>query len=172
MFWLPWQRFCPLGASLGAISMDYGPFFPNTFSTLLVRACVRVQIVESSVLLPCFPWHACSFVHDGRRELFSRVPIRPVLGTCTRPCTDRGIVCDFALFSMARVQLRPRRASGTFFPVSPYGLFWVRVLVRVRIAESSMLLPCFPWHACSSVHDGRRELFCPCPCTALSGYVY
>jgi len=152
MFWLPWQRFCPLGASLGAISMDYGPFFPNTFSTLLVRARVRVRIVESSVFLPCFPWHACSSVHDGRRELFftcprtarsgyvywsvygswnrmcfcpvfhgtraapsttgvgnffSLVPVPPVVGTCLGPCTDRGIVFPFALFSMARMQLRP-----------------------------------------------------------------
>ena len=73
---------------------------------------------------------------------------------------------------MARVQLRPRRASGTFFHLSPYGPFWVRVLVRVRIVESYVLLPCFPWHACSSVHDGRRERFFTCPRTARSGYVY
>ena len=128
--------FGPLGASLGAISMDYGPFSPDTSYTLLVRARVRVRIVESSVFLPCFPWHACSSVHDGRRErfftcprtarsgyvywsvygswnrmcfcpvfhgtraapsttgvgnFFSLVPVRPVLGTCTGPCTDRGI---------------------------------------------------------------------------------
>ena len=153
--------------------MDYGPFSPDTSYTLLVRARVRVRIVESSVFLPCFPWHACSSVHDGRRELFftcprtarsgyvywsvygswnrlcfchvfhdtrtapsttgvgdffSRVPVRPVLGTCTGPCTDRGIVYAFALFSMARVQLRPRRVSGTFLPCPPTAhsgyLYW------------------------------------------------
>ena len=95
----------------------------------------------------------------GVGNFFSLVPVRPVLGTCTGPCTDRGIVCAFALFSMARVQLRPRRASGTFFHLSPYRPLRVLVWVRVRIVELSFLLPCFPWHACSSVHDGRRELF-------------
>src|SRR6266566_1356484 len=60
---------------------------------------------------------------------------------------------------MARVQFRPRRASGTFFPVSPYRPFWGRVRVRVRVGGSSVVLPCFPWRASSSVHDGRRALF-------------
>ena len=63
----------------------------------------------------------------GVGNFFSRVPVRPVLGTCTGPCTDRGIICAFAMFSMAHIQLRPRWASGTFVPVSPYGPFWVRV---------------------------------------------
>ena len=52
----------------------------------------------------------------GVGNFFSLVPVRPVLGTCTGPYTDHGIVCAFAMFSMTHVQLRPRRPSGTFFP--------------------------------------------------------
>src|SRR6266566_816070 len=73
---------------------------------------------------------------------------------------------------MARVQFRPRRASGTFFPVSPYRPVWVRVRVRVRVGASSVVLPSFPRRPSSSVHDGRRALFFPCPRTARSGSVY
>jgi hypothetical protein len=45
---------------------------------------------------------------------------------------------------------------GHFFPVSP---FFARVLVRVRVGASYMVLPSFPWHAPSFVPDGRRAFF-------------
>src|SRR6266566_3561331 len=130
---------------------------------------VRVRVGGSSVVLACFPWRASSFVHDGRRAPFSRVHVPPVLGPCKGPCTRRCLVGGFAQFSMARVQFRPRRASGTFFPVSPYRPFWVRVRVRVRVGGSSVVLPSFPWRASSSAHDGRRALFSRVPVPPVLG---
>src|SRR5213079_1878134 len=54
------------------------------------------------------------------------------------------------------------------FSRTPRTRFWV----RVRVGASSVVLPSFPWRASSSVHDGRRALFFPCPRTTRSGSVY
>ena len=39
------------------------------------RSRVRVRVCASYVVLPSFPWRASTSVHDGRRPLFSCVPV-------------------------------------------------------------------------------------------------
>jgi hypothetical protein len=106
--------FCHSLASFGPVSMRMDRFFTDPSSTFFARVLVRVRIGASYMVLPSFPWRAPSFVPDGRRVLFPRVP---VFCPCTRPCTSGCLVHGFARFSMARAQFRPRRASGIFFRV-------------------------------------------------------
>src|SRR5215216_5034976 len=86
-------------------------------------------------------------------------PLVPIFGPCTCVCVVRG----FAQFSMACVRFRT--STGHFFPVSSYR----PLLVRVRVRGSYVV---FAWRASSSVHDGRRPLFFPCPRIARYGSVY
>ena len=262
-----WPRRCLVGgfAQFSMARVQFRPrrasgtFFPVYPSyTFLARVLVCGRVGASSVVLPSFPWRASSLVPDGRRALFSRVPVLHVFGPCTRPCPRRCLVGGFAQFSMARVQFRPRRASGTFFPCTRPTRFWpvyssvaasvprrwfcpvfhgaravssptgvghffsrvpvlhvfgpctrpwprrclvggfaqfsmarvqfrprrasgiffpvypsytflARVLVRARVGASSVVLPSFPWRASSFVPDGRRALFSRVPVLPVFG---
>src|SRR5918994_571263 len=150
--------------------MVYGPFFPGPL--IPVHGSVYGSVYATCatyVVLPSFPWRASTSVHDGRRALFSRVHVQPVHGVRVR-VRVRGVchVRGFAQFSMARVNFRPRRPSGTFFPCPRTARSRVRVRVRVRgvchvrgFAQFSMARVNF---------RPRRPpgTFFPCPRTARS----
>ena len=93
--------------------MAYRPFFPGPL--VPVSGSVYAS-VPRRWFYPVF--HGARPVPSttGVGYFFSRVPVPPGLGPCTGPCTRRWLVGGFGLFSMARLQFRPRRASGTFFP--------------------------------------------------------
>jgi len=96
--------------------MAYRPFFPGPL--VPVSGSVYGSVYAS---VPrrwfCPVFHGARPVPftTGVGHFFPRVPVPPGLGPCTGPCTRRCLVCGFTQFSMARVQFRPRRASGTFF---------------------------------------------------------
>jgi hypothetical protein len=117
-------RFCPVfhgarpvfhGACPEPSPAGVGHFFPVSPFFARVRVGASYMVLPSfQWSAPSFPWRAPRTVPDGRRALFSRVP---VFCPCTRPCTSGCLVHGFAQFSMARAQFRPRRASGIFFRV-------------------------------------------------------
>ena len=150
-----------------------GRFFPCPRSTRVrVRVLVRVRVGHSSVVLACFPWRAPSSVPTAVGPFFPVSPKHPCTGPCTRPCASGSLVGGFGLFSMARAQFRVRRPSGRFFPCPRSTRVRVRVLVRVRVGHSSVVLACFPWRAPSSVSDGRRAVFSRVPEAPVYGSVY
>ena len=93
--------------------MAYRPFFPGPL--VPVSGSVYAS-VPRRWFCPVFDGARPVPSTTGVGHFFSRVPVPPGLGPCTGPCTRRCLVGGFTQFSMARVQFRPRRASGTFFP--------------------------------------------------------
>ena len=149
-------------------------FFPCTRPTRFWPVYSYVaESVPRSVVLPSFPWRPASFVPDGRRARFfpctRPYPFWPVYSFVDRVGASFG---GFAQFSLAPVQFRPRRPSGTFFSRVPvvqrcwpvYSFVPVRRCLRFpRTWFCPVLAVLVALHIQFRPRRNVGHVFCPCP---------
>ena len=117
------------------------------------------------VVLPSFPWHASTSVHDGRRPFFPVTPYSPFTGPCTLG-VPRTWLCP--VFHGAR-PLLSTMAIGNSFPCPCIA----RSRIRVRVRVCAVCLVCgFAQFSMARVHFRPRRastIFLMTPYSPLTG---